>query len=268
MAAGTKCFMRLQTMPNVACDPDEFYQRYLKKTDYANKQRIVMKYTGTASNGYTQVSIPNAVFDGTTTPIIVYVISASDTDKDAADGHARKVTIIGLTANGLETEVIPITTAGGTTQAAGTTLWKRIFHAYVSAWGSGGNDAAGNITITNTGQTATYLTIAAGSNESDGMAFWVDSGMIVHNSYHHHVLTTTTQVNRKVRVKYVLTGFGRGTDPDFSPMEYTAAQESSARECHNCGPKAPGNDAKIDPYETYVGGAEDFDMLAHFWVYS
>lgn len=267
MAAGTKCFMRLQTSPSPNTDVDEFYLRYLNRTSYTTKKRIVLMYEGTASNGYAQMSIPNAVFDGTTTPIIVYAISDSVNDTNTGGaGHAEKVTIIGIDENSaLTQETVEL---DGTTEVATTTLWRRIFHAYVSEHGSGGDDAAGNITITNTGQVATYLTIAAGVNESDGAKIWLDEGMIIHQSLHHHDLTTTANATRKVRIKYWLKGIGNmGSDPDFSPLEYTSTQDASAHECGNCSFVATQDDASVDAFETYIGGAEDFKMMAQFWVY-
>ena len=262
--------MRLHDGSDVAIEPDDFLNDFLIKRGrrYSSMQRIMIKYTGTGSNGYTQISIPNAVFDGTTTPIVVYVISSSASDTNVGGaGHAEKVTIIGLDENGIiKKEKVE---TNGTTQVATTTKWKRIFHAYCSEWGSGGDDAAGNITITNTGQAATYLTIAAGVNESDGCKFWVDTGAIVHNPSHYHTLITTDNLNRKIRVKYVLKGFGSlGNDPDFTPLEYTASTESASHTCARCAFKASADDASVDGFESYVGGAEDFDMLSMFWVYS
>ena len=373
MAAGTKCFMRLQTMPNQCIEVDPFYQNFLQKYKniYVNQQKIIIKYQGTGSNGYTQLSIPNAVFNGTSVSVPLGIVSSDA--KDTSDGvGARTIILINQDSNGvLKNTTI---TMGGDTVITEDSFPKRIFHAYMDSVGSE-NDPAGNITIyrrafdsmtdiaavaatadsgltaatayywkvntdgggvteynittgtdtawtavlilmnaemvsesatatitdgylrftsdvgtsiaTTAGSTGTdllataggttaantayelYLTMAAAATETEGCKFWVDTDVIVHNSNHHHNITTATAVNRKIQIKIPLSGFGSlGSAADFTPLEYTATQEASSFECSSCSFKASSDDASVDFYETYIGGAENFDLFTQFWVYS
>lgn len=98
-------------------------------------------------------------FDGTGTPIIVYAISSDNTQDKAGGTGALEVTVFGTDENDLYIE--EALTLNGTTQVAGTQKFKRHIGAKLTSCGSGGV-GVGNVTITNTGQTETYLTIPAG----------------------------------------------------------------------------------------------------------
>lgn len=98
-------------------------------------------------------------FDGTGTPIIVYGISSDNVeDKPGQDG-ALEVTVLGIDENDLYVEV-PIT-LNGTTQVATTIKFKRLIGCKLTECGVDGV-GTGNVTISNTGQGETYLTIPAG----------------------------------------------------------------------------------------------------------
>ena len=114
------------------------------------------------------------VFNGTTTPIIVYAISDSANDDSPAGTGALTVTVFGWdsTHNYVEDTIA----LNGVAEVAGTVLFERIIGAKVATAGSG-LTAAGNITITNTGQTATYLTIPAGQIASaQAGKLWIPTG--------------------------------------------------------------------------------------------
>jgi hypothetical protein len=98
-------------------------------------------------------------FDGTSTPIIVYAISSDNVDDKAGQDGALEVTAFGTDENDLYIE--EAFTLNGTTQVAGTLKFKRLIAAKLTSCGANGV-GTGNVTITNTGQTATYLTIPAG----------------------------------------------------------------------------------------------------------
>ena len=141
---------------------------------YISEAASAVAEIGTAATG---------VLDGTTTPVVVYAVSSSDTDKDAAAGAVRAIHLIGISVasatdyiNGEEepvysVEEIRITAAGGTTAQVSTRYYLRVLHAYATEWGTGGaasHDAEGNITIDDDGLGGNvYLTIDAGSNESN-----------------------------------------------------------------------------------------------------
>jgi len=137
-------------------------------------------------------TVATGVLDGTTTPVQIYVLSSSDTDKDTSIGAVRAVHLIGITvASAVEyvagrekpvysVEEVRITAAGGTTAVLTSRYYLRVMHAYATEWGTGGagsHDAEGNITVDDDGLAGNvYLTIDAQSNESNssGLVYLVD----------------------------------------------------------------------------------------------
>ena len=100
-----------------------------------------------------------AEFNGVATPIIIYAISSDNVeDKPGQDG-ALEVTVFGIDENDVYIE--EAITLNGTTQVAGVVKFQRLIAAKLTECGVDGV-GTGNVTITNTGQAATYLTIPAG----------------------------------------------------------------------------------------------------------
>ena len=125
----------------------------------------------------TQVKAGSDAYEGTP----IYFKSASASDKNAAAGHVRKITAIGFYKdNGiprLKSEEISLDVTAGTTRVnSSESLWFRIIHHGASDWGSGDNDAAGNISMQNHDAVVSYLVLAAGTNESEGAVIWVPAG--------------------------------------------------------------------------------------------
>lgn len=162
---------------------------------------IGIRYQGQFSSSETEIAPPDNVFDGTSTPAKVYVVSdnASDT---------QDLTLLGLDENdNITTETITLT---GTTAVQSSTKWKRIFHAYVIT------NATGTITVQDDAAgTTIYLTIAATHQESNGAAFWVPSGYAVFVSRSDLVMTTKAGTNSTLDVNVYYTGFGGGDNPDL-----------------------------------------------------
>jgi hypothetical protein len=233
--------------------------RFMKEetsNDYTKIHKFEIYYEATFSNGFAEVSAPNAVFDGTGTAAKVYVdsTSASDTNVGGA-GHAEKVTIIGYTASGFVTDEVSL---AGTTAVQSSETFVRVFHAYVSEWGSGGDDAAGTITVQDDAAgTNKYLTIAAGANESDGAAIFMPAAF--NFTINHVYLTATTGANvSAVLIKYLLTGVGNGADADFDYKPFRAATGSGGSFDNDHDIFTASGEAKITWQETYKGaGAED-----------
>ena len=159
----------------------------LRRNDVHGRNDIYFEiaYKGTSSADATEVgAAANSVLDGTTTPVSLYVVSASASDTDGAAGHVRKVRIIGVSVasandfiSGLEDPVYSVeeVNMNGTTNVRSTRYYLRVIHMYASDWGSGDGDAAGNITCEYPENTA-LLTIAAGANESNGSVIYGASG--------------------------------------------------------------------------------------------
>ena len=112
------------------------------------------------------------VLDGVATPIHIFVISSDAADAAAGTGM-RTVSVWGINAD--DAYVTDTITLTGAVQAEGAVLFKRVITAWGATFGTG-KVAAGNISISNTGQAATYLYIAAGTNQSNRMRFWVADG--------------------------------------------------------------------------------------------
>lgn len=113
-------------------------------------------------------------FDGTGTPIIVYAISSDNTQDKAAGTGALEVTVFGTDENDLYIE--EAFTLNGTTQVVGTNKFKRLVGAMLTSCGTGGV-GVGNVTISNTGQTQTYLTIPAGqAGSAQAGKMWIPDG--------------------------------------------------------------------------------------------
>lgn len=116
----------------------------------------------------------------------VWVVSSSANDNDIAAGHVRKVSIIGYRNVGgsdlqLDSEEINMK---GTTRVGSTyTDWIRIINFEASDWGTGGSDAAGNITLTDFDGTNTFYTITAGDNTANGGRIYIPNGFRAYFRY-------------------------------------------------------------------------------------
>jgi len=269
MAAGTKCYMRL-VKPN---DASATYRdchtiQNLKAHGFNDVLLLIVHYEAAFPNGYAETSAPNAVFDGTSTAAVVYVDSSDAKDTAAGDG-VRSVTIIGILESGLVGTVTVAT--GGTTGTSSVTKFQRIFHAYASSWGVE-PDAAGNILIQNQAADGgtTYLTIAAGTNESDGAAFWVPSGYKIGVAGLAFVMTTSANANAALLLKVGYNNFdSEGTDPDFASEQYriTVNGQGGLRLSDaTCWHTANGL-SKVTLNDTYKGNAETGNFKIAFVMY-
>lgn len=163
---------------NIIGDTDGILDNLNRRSLIALKQGgrgIEVFWSGTAEDSEAG-GAADAVFDGTTTPLSLYVVSASASDVNTAAGHVRKVAVIGLAVKSLKdwslgnedpdlyVEVIEM---NGTTNVRTTLLFLRVIHMYAIQWGSGDDDAAGAITLESPENT-TLIQINAAENESQG----------------------------------------------------------------------------------------------------
>lgn len=114
------------------------------------------------------------VLDAVATPIVVYAISSDNVeDKPGQDG-ALEVTVLGTDED--DNYIEAVITLNGTTQVATTIKFTRLIAAKLTETGVDGI-GTGAITITNTGQTATYLTIPIGQTGSaQAGKIWIPTG--------------------------------------------------------------------------------------------
>lgn len=266
MAAGAGCKVRMDTGPAAWNIINQ--SKISKKIDRGASPVIFqMAFEGTFSNGFAEVSAPNSVFNGVAVPIIVYAISSSASDDSGGADHAQTVKLLGIDEN--DAFIIVEIALNGQVQVATTVKFKRLIHAWVNNWGSGGQDAAGNITITNTGQAATYLTIAAGSNESDGMALWLVDGMQYNISHIDFKMTTSANANAALLIKESRVNFGNGSDPDYDYHQWRSSiSTGDTHESDDDIHTADAANAKITISETYLGNAENGWFELHIIVWT
>lgn len=256
MAAGTLC--KLRRIP----DTDRIAQQIVEEHHISQKfspyeySIFTLTYAGASSNGKTEISPPDTVFDGTTTVAYVYAISSSAQDTSTGTG-VRTIILLGLDENDvLKAESITMT---GATQVKSSNKYKRIFHHYATSWGSG-NDAAGDITISDDGQSNTYLTIGAGSNESDGSAIWVPEGSYCRIVDKYGIMTTHGNAANAVLITVDHNEFdGNGSDPDLDKC-VCRLSHGKPSECKPSLFKKSDADGKITFSEQYITATEDFHI--------
>ena len=159
----------------------------LKRKDVHGNIRTYFEifYFGTANAAATEIGgAADTIGDGTTTPFQITVVSAQATDIDTAAGKVRKVRLIGVSVssiqkflNGEEAPVYSVeeVNMNGSTDVLSARYYLRLIHAYASDWGSGGQDAEGDITIESPADTD-LQTIAATYNESNGCVIYGCTG--------------------------------------------------------------------------------------------
>ena len=104
MAAGTKSKARLYTPSSERVQKSPEWNELMQHgPGYNNTLHFYeVEYTAAYSNGLTEVSIPNAVFDGTTVSVPLALVSDDNTQDKAAGAAAKKVSIINLDAKNLQ----------------------------------------------------------------------------------------------------------------------------------------------------------------------
>jgi hypothetical protein len=166
MAAGTKSKARLYEPSSERVQKSDEWIELMRKGAGLNNtiHFYEVEYSAAYSNGLAEVSIPNAVFDGTAVSVPLALVSDDNTQDKLAGDAAQKVNIINLDANGapnnLEKDM------AGTTAVLIDTFPKRLDHMYVSQCGTEG-DAKGTITLSRRGyqELATPATIV-GTDET------------------------------------------------------------------------------------------------------
>lgn len=161
MAAGATCKVRLYTKDDAKLKRHPIMRKYGPK--YLNGEvglkLIEMEYTGEfTTTTATEISAPNAVFDGTSSSIPLGIVS-SDVKDDAAGVGLRTAKVICLDNDGALTTKTLI--MDGTTVVNWDDFPQRIMHMYGASWGSE-LDAAGTITLCSRGyQQSTQTVVSA-----------------------------------------------------------------------------------------------------------
>jgi hypothetical protein len=130
------------------------------------------------SDGATSFDDATTVLDGTSTADTMFIESTDALDRNAAAGAVQSVIINIVNSSGDPYRSSQAMDASdGTTAVECTDTAVRLYNFYSVAWGTGGQDAEGNITLGDDAvPTNTFETITAANNESDGARIWVPDG--------------------------------------------------------------------------------------------
>jgi hypothetical protein len=175
MAAGTKSKVRLYEPSSERVQKSEEWNKLMQHgAGFNNTLHFYeVEYTAAYSNGLTEISIPNAVYDGTTVSVPLALVSDDNTQDKLAGTAAQKVNIINLDANGLPNNLEK--EMSGTTAVLIDTFPQRLDHMYISQVGSSG-DAEGNILLVRRGYqelaTPTAITGATETGLTENMTYY------------------------------------------------------------------------------------------------
>lgn len=264
MAHGAACRVRLIT-------DKEYVDKFVKehKLDIVGKKFIYdirMELALTAGLG-TFMSIPNAVFDGKTTPAEVFVDSDSVNDDTGPTDHLQKAKVIGIIADG--TPTVDEIDMNGTTGNEGAVEFRRIIHGYGSSWGSGGNDAAGNIFIQNNAAGATkFLSIVPGANETEGLKIWLGEGWcaMIEMEIQQTADEDATKSGRLI-MKAIISGCQGGDDPDYNYEILSISNKGPSKKRLFPTVWKSGVDGSINFQNTYLNATASALLTARVLVF-
>jgi hypothetical protein len=150
MAAGTQSKVRLYEPTSERVKKSAMFKDLQKDgPGFVNTLHLYeVEYTAAFSNGLAEMSIPSAVFDGTSVSVPLALVSDDNTQDKLAGLAAKKVSIIELDVDGLPANSEQ--SMSGTTAVLIDDFPERLDHMYVSSVGSEG-DAKGNITLARRG---------------------------------------------------------------------------------------------------------------------
>jgi len=149
MAAGAKCKVRLFEPSSEYVKKSKCFQDIMQLgVGFSNTLHLFeLEYGASFSNGLTEISAPNAVFNGTATSVPLGIVSSNAAD-DKDSTAVQKVKVISLDSNG-EPDITEYTMEG-TTAVPIDTYPERLMHMYSTQWGAD-TDATGNIILARRG---------------------------------------------------------------------------------------------------------------------
>jgi hypothetical protein len=223
--------------PELLIDPTGLIPNRLVQDVNRKHQHIYeITWKGDTQSGEELGTAATSVKDGTTTPFQVTVVSSHADDTNATDKDVRAVALIGITTNsiagyqawndsGLSTregrDGVPLSTVevilmNGTSNVLSTRFYIWNDAIYSVNWGSGGQDAAGNITAESPANT-NLLVLLAGNNEGEGGVWHFPPN---HNVTTQHIHITPTEVfaaTTGIVLQSEFTAFEQATntDPDL-----------------------------------------------------
>jgi hypothetical protein len=178
--------------PELLVDPNEVLGDHgwlIKQPDPEGNYhpQYEIRWTGATQAGEELGTAPTSAKDGTTTPFQITVVSSDALDdRDNAAGAVLSVALIGVSVPSIadynQWVLDPTTTAGkkgkpvstvevvamnGVADVLSTRYYLWVDHIYACEWGTGEDDAEGNITAESPANT-NLLVLTAGQNEGEG----------------------------------------------------------------------------------------------------
>lgn len=178
--------------PELLVDPDEILGNHgwiIKQADPEGNYHAMyeIRWTGTTQAGEELGTAPTSAKDGTTTPFQITVVSADALDdRDNAAGAVHSVALIGVSVpsiadynqwvldpttvpgkKGKPVSTVEVVHMNGTADVLSTRYYLWVDHIYACEWGTGEDDAEGNITAESPANT-NLLVLLAGQNEGEG----------------------------------------------------------------------------------------------------
>lgn len=227
--------------PEVLVDPDEILGhngKFLKMEgpDKTLETMYEIKWTGATQAGEELGTAVTSAKDGRTTPYLITVVSSNVADKrSTAAGAVHSVALIGVSVDSSELNgdgtlaswanpktTVEVVHMDGTTDVLATRYWIWFDAMYACEWGTGANDATGNITGESPANT-TLIALIIGQNEGEGGTWHFPANKEVHTQHVSITPTATFAAGDGVVLTGAYTGFEQenNTDPDLNVDYYT-----------------------------------------------
>jgi len=221
----------------------------------------------TSANAAIQVAA-DAELDGTTTEVVVKVVSSSAQDKAAGSGMLTAY-LVGLSTilstsspwYGKSVPVIEQITMNGTDAVTTSNKFSRLFMLF---WATGAVPA-GNITVTNSAGAITYLTMAAGALFSNGAKLWIPEGSQCIFLGSQSFMKTRTAITDAIEIQ---TTFNSSTDDsgELIVKSFIGSKDSGEFIPGDLTPKLAGTGAYLSFVHAIIGNAELYNSRLIFGV--
>lgn len=231
--------------PELIIDPTVLFPKRLRQDINKRHQHTYeITWHGTTQAGEELGTAATSVKVGTTTPFLVTVVSSSADDTDLSNKDVRAVALIGITTNsiagyqawlefgvttragrdGRPLATVEVILMNGTADVLSTRYYIWLDALYAVNWGSGGQDAAGNITAESPANT-TLIALAAGQNEGEGGSWHFPPNHYVTTQHIHITPTEVFAATTGVVLQSEFTAFDQPTntnpDLDIDYYQYT-----------------------------------------------
>ena len=231
--------------PELIVDPTVLLpNRLVQDVNKRHQHLYEITWKGATQAGEELGTPATSVKDGTTTPFQVTVTSSHADDTNAADKDVRAVALIGITTNsiagyqawndngvstragqdGKPLSTVEVVLMNGVADVLATRYFLWLDGLYAVNWGSGGANAAGNITAESPANT-NLIVLLAGQNEGEGGVWHFPPDHYVTTQHIHITPTEVFAATTGVVVQSEFTAFDRATntgpDLDIDYYQYT-----------------------------------------------